>query len=77
MITLKIPNNPQLPEMVFTPEMEDFLLNLNRRSVSISSKVREGGLGMLLEVRLVTYFLRAMIAANPATENSSSDCRSF
>tara|TARA_B110000046_G_C12594128_1_gene234094 strand:- start:147 stop:404 length:258 start_codon:yes stop_codon:yes gene_type:complete len=32
-ITLKIPNNPHRPEMVFTPEMEDFLLNLNQRSV--------------------------------------------
>ncbi len=32
-ITLKIPNDPHGPEMVFTPEVEDFLLDLNRRSV--------------------------------------------
>tara|TARA_R110001592_G_scaffold197769_3_gene445788 strand:- start:5541 stop:6158 length:618 start_codon:yes stop_codon:yes gene_type:complete len=32
-ITLKIPNNPHGPEMVFAPEMEDFLLDLNWRSV--------------------------------------------
>ena len=30
---LKIPNDPYGPEMVFTPEVEDILLNLNRRSV--------------------------------------------
>ena len=32
-IMLKIPNDPYGPEMVFTPEMEDFLLDLNRRSI--------------------------------------------
>jgi len=31
-ITLKIPKDPHGPEMVFTPEVEDFLLDLNRRS---------------------------------------------
>ena len=32
MITLKLPNDPHGPEIVFTPEVEDFLLNLKRRS---------------------------------------------
>ena len=30
-----MPNDPHGPKMVFTPEVEDLLLNLNRRSVSM------------------------------------------